>query len=43
MINLLFDTFQNTKYFHAHIYAISYPFCVGSFAYSIHINFFMVD
>jgi hypothetical protein len=35
---MLFDTFYNTKYFHAHIYAISYHFCVGSFAYSIHIK-----
>jgi hypothetical protein len=30
MINLLFDTFHNTKYFNDHIYAISCHFCVGS-------------
>jgi hypothetical protein len=31
IINLLFDTFHNTKYFHAHIYAIACHFCVGCF------------
>jgi hypothetical protein len=30
MINLLFDTFHNTKYFNDHIYVISCHFCVGS-------------
>jgi hypothetical protein len=30
MINLLFDSFLNTKYFNDHIYAISCYFCVGS-------------
>ena len=31
--NLLFDTFHNTKYFHAHIYVIACHFCVGYFTY----------
>jgi hypothetical protein len=34
MLNLLFDTFYNTKCFHAHIYAIACYFCVGYFNYS---------
>jgi hypothetical protein len=29
MLNILFDTFHNTKYFHAHIYTIACHFCVG--------------
>jgi hypothetical protein len=33
ILNMLFDTFHNTKYFHAHIYALACPFCVGYFTY----------
>jgi hypothetical protein len=33
MLNLLFDTFHNTKYFHAHIYVIACYFCVDHFTY----------
>jgi hypothetical protein len=33
MLNLLFVTFHNTKYFHAHIYAIACHFCVGYSTY----------
>jgi hypothetical protein len=34
ILNLLFDTFYSTHYFHAHLYAIACHFCVGCFAYS---------
>jgi hypothetical protein len=33
ILNLLFDTFHNTKYFHAHIYAIACHFYVCHFTY----------
>jgi hypothetical protein len=33
MLNLLFDTFHNTKYFHAHILALACHFCVGYSTY----------
>jgi hypothetical protein len=34
IINLLFDTFHNTKYFHAHFYVLACYFCVGCFTSS---------
>jgi hypothetical protein len=33
MLNLLFDTFYNTKYFHAYIYFLACHFCVGYSTY----------
>jgi hypothetical protein len=33
LLNLLFDTFHSTKYFHAHFSTIAYHFCVGYFTY----------
>jgi hypothetical protein len=33
ILNLLFDTFHSTKYFHAHLSIIACHFCVGSFTY----------
>jgi hypothetical protein len=33
MLNLLFDTFHNVKYFHALIEALACHFCVGYFTY----------
>jgi hypothetical protein len=33
ILNLLFDTFHSTKYFHAHLAIIVCHFRVGSFTY----------
>jgi hypothetical protein len=33
IINLLFDTFSSTKYFHAHYYVIACLFCTDCFTY----------
>jgi hypothetical protein len=33
ILNLLFDAFHSTKYFHAHLYTIACDFCVGCFTY----------
>jgi hypothetical protein len=35
ILNLLFDTFQSTKYFHASFPTLACHFCVGSFTYPI--------
>jgi hypothetical protein len=35
ILNLLFDTFRSTKYFHALLYPLVCHFCVGSFTYLI--------
>jgi hypothetical protein len=32
-LNLLFDTFHSTNYFHAHLYVIACHFCVDCFTY----------
>jgi hypothetical protein len=33
ILNLLFDIFLSTKYFHAHLYTLACHFCVGSCTY----------
>jgi hypothetical protein len=33
ILNLMFDTFHSTNYFHAHLYAKDCHFCVGCFTY----------
>jgi hypothetical protein len=42
IINLLFDIFHSTKYFHAYLYAIACHFCVGCFTHPNPIKIFMV-
>jgi hypothetical protein len=31
ILNLLFDTFHSTKYYHAHLFIIACHFCLGCF------------
>jgi hypothetical protein len=33
ILNLLFDTFHSTNYFHARLYVIACHFCVGCLTY----------
>jgi hypothetical protein len=43
ILNLLFDTFHSTKYFHAHLSIIACHFCICCFTYSNAMKIFMVD